>query len=101
MKKDDASPGLGGGCLGLKEPHRDCAEMQVLHEHTMALLRHNAVLNKAHEAGHGANIHLLEYISLREGESVGGFRGSPFLPTPQTLPMLGLSQLWTGHKVPT
>lgn len=30
--EDDVSLGLGGDCLRLKEPHRDCAKMQVLHE---------------------------------------------------------------------
>lgn len=64
MAEDDASPGFGGGCLGMKDPYRDCAKIQVLHKHTKVLLWCKAVLYKADKLGHGANFHLLKYIPL-------------------------------------
>lgn len=66
MKENDASPGVGGGCLGLEQPDRYGPKMQVGYHKRRVLLDSHAVLQKLEKSGQGANPYLLKYIPLLE-----------------------------------
>lgn len=87
VEEDDASPGAGGLCLGLEQPHRDGPKIQVNRCNSSILFGSCKALQKLEKSGHGADSQPLKYMPLSGvRERKGDIRSSQVPPGSSMIP---------------